>query len=63
MAMKLVQNSHHWGNHTTEFLAVGTAIKPLRGDHEIKSPHHGPRPGRLRQTKSVPVLSGNGRFG
>jgi uncharacterized protein YbjQ (UPF0145 family) len=38
VAMELHQNSHEWGSHTTEFLAVGTAIKPLRGNHEINRP-------------------------
>lgn len=38
VAVKLIQNSHAWGSHTTEFLAVGTAIRPLRGEHEIDRP-------------------------
>jgi uncharacterized protein YbjQ (UPF0145 family) len=38
VAVELHQNSHTWGSHTTEFLAIGTAIKPLRGDHEISRP-------------------------
>jgi uncharacterized protein YbjQ (UPF0145 family) len=38
VAMELNQNSHEWGSHTTEFLAVGTAIKPLRGNHDTSRP-------------------------
>ncbi|HET7014836.1 MAG TPA: heavy metal-binding domain-containing protein [Streptosporangiaceae bacterium] len=38
VAMELHQNSHTWGSHTTEFLAIGTAIKPIRGTHEIERP-------------------------
>jgi uncharacterized protein YbjQ (UPF0145 family) len=29
---------HRWGGHTTEFFAVGTAIRPLRDDHVIATP-------------------------
>lgn len=38
VAMELHQNSHSWGKHTIEFLAIGTAIKPIRGQHEIEPP-------------------------
>ncbi len=38
VAMELHQNSHAWGSHTTEFLAIGTAVKPIRGHHEIGTP-------------------------
>jgi uncharacterized protein YbjQ (UPF0145 family) len=30
--------SHAWGGHTIEFYAVGTAVKPIRADHEISKP-------------------------
>jgi len=30
--------AHRWGGHTTEFFAIGTAIRPLRADHTIATP-------------------------
>jgi uncharacterized protein YbjQ (UPF0145 family) len=38
VGMRLRQHSHTWGSHTTEFLAIGTAIRPLRDDHQIEHP-------------------------
>ena len=32
------EKSHVWGGHTIEFFAVGTAVKPMRADHEIEKP-------------------------
>ena len=29
---------HRWGGHTTEFFAIGTAVRPLRADHIIAKP-------------------------
>jgi uncharacterized protein YbjQ (UPF0145 family) len=29
---------HKWGGHTTEFFAIGTAVRPIREDHEIATP-------------------------
>jgi uncharacterized protein YbjQ (UPF0145 family) len=29
---------HRWGGHTTEFFAIGTAVRPLREDHVIATP-------------------------
>jgi uncharacterized protein YbjQ (UPF0145 family) len=29
---------HRWGGHTTEFFAIGTAVRPLRDDHVIATP-------------------------
>ncbi|GAB7006708.1 heavy metal-binding domain-containing protein [Nocardioides sp. AN3] len=29
---------HRWGGHTTEFFAIGTAIRALRDDHTIEKP-------------------------
>ena len=29
---------HTWGGHTTEFFAIGTAVRPLRADHVIAKP-------------------------
>jgi hypothetical protein len=34
----LAHTNHAWGGHTTEFFAVGTAIRPLRADHTIAVP-------------------------
>ncbi|MFG2974537.1 heavy metal-binding domain-containing protein [Streptomyces sp. NPDC048331] len=38
VAVRLRQHSHHWGAHTTEFFAIGTAVRPLREDHVIDRP-------------------------
>ncbi|MEU8775529.1 heavy metal-binding domain-containing protein [Streptomyces sp. NPDC048606] len=38
VAVRLRQHSHSWGSHTTEFFAVGTAVRPLRDDHTIDRP-------------------------
>ncbi|MEU2393524.1 heavy metal-binding domain-containing protein [Streptomyces sp. NPDC007369] len=38
VAVRLRQHSHSWGSHTTEFFAVGTAVRPLRDDHVIDRP-------------------------
>ncbi len=38
VAVQLRQHSHTWGSHTTEFFAIGTAVRPLRSDHVIDRP-------------------------
>jgi uncharacterized protein YbjQ (UPF0145 family) len=38
VGVQLVEKSHFWGSHTIEFLAVGTAVRPLRADHVIAQP-------------------------
>ncbi|MFJ9764063.1 heavy metal-binding domain-containing protein [Streptomyces erythrochromogenes] len=38
VAVRLKQHTHGWGGHTTEFFAVGTAVRPLRDDHVIDRP-------------------------
>ncbi|WSK19499.1 heavy metal-binding domain-containing protein [Streptomyces sp. NBC_01298] len=38
VAVQLKQHSHGWGSHTTEFFAIGTAVRPLRDDHVIDRP-------------------------
>ncbi|MDJ0380391.1 heavy metal-binding domain-containing protein [Streptomyces sp. G-G2] len=38
VAVQLRQHSHSWGAHTTEFFAIGTAVRPLRDDHVIERP-------------------------
>ena len=42
VGVQLRQHSHTWGSHTTEFFAIGTAVRPLRADHVIERPDHGP---------------------
>ena len=32
------QHNHAWGGHTTEFFAVGTAVRPIRPDHVVPAP-------------------------
>jgi uncharacterized protein YbjQ (UPF0145 family) len=38
VGVQLRQHSHTWGSHTTEFFAIGTAVRPLRADHVIDRP-------------------------
>ncbi|MFJ7776855.1 heavy metal-binding domain-containing protein [Streptomyces yangpuensis] len=38
VAVQLRQHSHTWGSHTTEFFAIGTAVRPLYDDHVIDRP-------------------------
>src|SRR6201986_4944738 len=38
---QLRQHSHTWGSPTTEFFAIGTAVRPLRQDHIIERPTMG----------------------
>jgi len=36
--VQLLSLGHRWGGHTTEFFAIGTAVRPLRDDHVIERP-------------------------
>src|SRR5580693_8270759 len=38
VGVQLLSLAHRWGGHTTEFFAVGTAVRPLRADHTIATP-------------------------
>jgi uncharacterized protein YbjQ (UPF0145 family) len=38
VGVQLKNLGHIWGGHTTEFFAIGTAIRPLREDHHITTP-------------------------
>jgi uncharacterized protein YbjQ (UPF0145 family) len=38
VGVQMLSNSHRWGGHTTEFFAIGTAVRPLRPDHVIAKP-------------------------
>src|ERR1700689_3501636 len=38
VGVQLLSLPHRWGGHTTEFFAIGTAIRPLREDHVIDRP-------------------------
>ncbi|HEY1972473.1 MAG TPA: heavy metal-binding domain-containing protein [Pseudonocardia sp.] len=38
VGVQLLSLPHRWGGHTTEFFAIGTAIRPLRADHIIPKP-------------------------
>jgi uncharacterized protein YbjQ (UPF0145 family) len=38
VGVQLVEKSHFWGSHVIEFLAIGTAVRPLRADHTIAQP-------------------------
>ncbi len=38
VGVQLLSLGHRWGGHTTEFFAIGTAVRPLRADHTIATP-------------------------
>jgi uncharacterized protein YbjQ (UPF0145 family) len=38
VGVRLLSHGHRWGGHTTEFFAIGTAVRPLRADHHIQAP-------------------------
>jgi uncharacterized protein YbjQ (UPF0145 family) len=38
VGVRLNAHGHRWGGHTTEFFAIGTAVRPLRADHHIPTP-------------------------
>ena len=38
VGVQLRAHPHHWGGHTTEFFAIGTAVRPIRDDHTIATP-------------------------
>ncbi len=38
VGVQLVEKSHFWGSHVIEFLAIGTAVRPIRSDHLIAQP-------------------------
>ena len=38
VGVQLLSLPHTWGGHTTEFFAIGTAVRPLRDDHTIAKP-------------------------
>ncbi|MGH7903070.1 MAG: heavy metal-binding domain-containing protein [Candidatus Dormibacteraceae bacterium] len=38
VGVQIKEESHIWGSHTIEFFAVGTAVRPLREDHEMAAP-------------------------
>ena len=39
VGFRLNEHNHVWGYHTTEFFAIGTAVRPLRPDHIIAAPN------------------------
>ena len=38
VAVQLHERSHGWGSHVIEFFAIGTAVLPIREDHQIPPP-------------------------
>ncbi len=38
VGVRIDEKSHGWGSHVIEFFAVGTAVTPIRADHEISPP-------------------------
>lgn len=39
VGVQLLSLPHRWGGHTTEFFAIGTAVRSLREDHVIATPN------------------------
>jgi uncharacterized protein YbjQ (UPF0145 family) len=35
---RIIERSHGWGSHVIEFFALGTAVVPTGGEHEIEKP-------------------------
>jgi uncharacterized protein YbjQ (UPF0145 family) len=38
VGVQLLSLPHQWGGHTTEFFAIGTAVRPIREDHQMTTP-------------------------
>ncbi len=38
VGVQLQERSHGWGSHVIEFFAVGTAVVPVEGDHQLPAP-------------------------
>jgi uncharacterized protein YbjQ (UPF0145 family) len=38
VGVQLHQRNHSWGSHTTEFFAIGTAVRPVKPDHVVPPP-------------------------
>jgi uncharacterized protein YbjQ (UPF0145 family) len=38
VGVALTEHNHVWGQHATEFYAIGTAVRPLRADHVVPQP-------------------------
>ncbi|HEX3946927.1 MAG TPA: heavy metal-binding domain-containing protein, partial [Acidimicrobiales bacterium] len=38
VGVRLEEKSHMWGDHTIEFLSLGTAVAKTEGDHTIPPP-------------------------
>lgn len=38
VGVDLRQHPYRWGGHTTEFFAIGTAVRPIRDNHVIAKP-------------------------
>ena len=38
VGVQLLSLNHRWGGHTTEFFAIGTAVRALKADHVIAKP-------------------------
>lgn len=38
VGVRIDEKSHGWGSHVIEFFAVGTAVTPIRDDHEVETP-------------------------
>lgn len=38
VGVRIDEKSHGWGSHVIEFFAIGTAVTPIRDDHEVSAP-------------------------
>ena len=62
VGVQLSQHNHAWGGHTTEFFAVGTAVRPIRPDHVVPAPQAGPRAGALTRPPTARRPAGPGEI-
>ena len=58
VGVQLRQHSHTWGSHTTEFFAIGTAVRPLRAGPRDRAAHDGAEPGLVTPPPHVRSRSG-----
>ncbi len=38
VGVQLIEKSHFWGSHVIEFLAIGTAVRPVPGAAPMEKP-------------------------
>ena len=61
VGVRLEEKSHMWGDHTIEFLSLGTAVAKSEGDHTIPQPQHDHLARRLMEHPTEPDHRGRRR--